>query len=81
MSECDIYIVPKRKLGLRIARMREQKGLSQRQYALQLELDRATLNQIEAGVGNPTFETLVRIADGLGAQVDDLFGRDERLDD
>lgn len=81
MSESDIYIVPKRKLGLRIARMREQKGLSQRQYALQLELDRATLNQIEAGVGNPTFETLVRIADGLGAQVDDLFGRDECLDD
>ncbi|MRX81100.1 helix-turn-helix domain-containing protein [Eggerthella guodeyinii] len=81
MSESDIYIVPKRNLGLRIARMREQKGLSQRQYALQLELDRATLNQIEAGVGNPTFETLVRIADGLGAQVDDLFGCDEQLDD
>lgn len=45
---------------------------------MQLELDRVTLNQIESGTGNPTFETLVRIATGLGAQVEDLFERDER---
>lgn len=80
MSERDIYIVPKRKLGLRIAHLRDRKGLSQRQFAMQLELDRVTLNQIESGTGNPTLETLVRIADGLGADIEDLFGRDEGLD-
>lgn len=78
MSDRDLYIAPKRKLGLRISQLRSRKGLSQRQFAMQLELDRVTLNQIESGTGNPTFETLVRIATGLGAQVEDLFERDER---
>lgn len=77
MPDRDLYIAPKRKLGLRISQLRGQKGLSQRQFAMQLELDRATLNQIESGTGNPTFETLVRIAAGLDVQVEDLFERDE----
>ncbi|WP_102377571.1 helix-turn-helix transcriptional regulator [Raoultibacter timonensis] len=80
MPERDPYILPKRKLGLRISQLRDRKGLSQRQLAMQLELDRVTLNQIESGTGNPTFETLIRIADGLGADVEDLFERDEDLE-
>lgn len=40
-----------------------------------LELDRVTLNKIESGTANPTFETLVRIANGLGAEVEELFER------
>ena len=63
----------RRQLGLRIAALRAKKGMSQRQFALVLELDRVTLNRIEAGVGNPTLGTLERIADGLEISLVDLL--------
>lgn len=63
----------KRNLGLRISQIRMEEGVSQRQLALRLGLDRVTLNQIESGKGNPTLETLIRIAGGLNRSVEDLF--------
>ena len=73
MTQRDRYSEPKSKLGLRISHFREQKDLSQRQLALQLELDRVTLNKIESGIGNPTLDTLMRIAAGLDVELEDLF--------
>lgn len=75
MDQRDLYTSSKQRLGLRISRLREAKDLSQRQLALVLELDRVTLNKIESGTANPTFETLVRIATGLGVEVEELFER------
>ena len=63
----------RRKLGVRIAQLRAEKGLSQRKFALVLELDRVTLNRIESGHGNPTLDTLERIAAGLGLPVSELL--------
>ena len=60
-------------LGVRIAQLRAEKGMSQRQFALVLELDRVTLNHIESGQGNPTLGTLERIADGLGISLPELL--------
>ena len=60
-------------VGLRIATLRADKGLSQRKLALVLEMDRVTLNHIEAGKANPTLSTLQRIADGLDVSVYDFF--------
>ena len=74
MTKSDPYSAAKSKLGVRISQLREQKGISQRQLALRLELDRVTLNKIESGTGNPTFETLLRIAGGLDVEVQDLLG-------
>lgn len=64
----------RRNIGLRIASLRASKGLSQRKFALVLELDRVTLNRIESGNGNPTLSTLERIADGLGITLPELLG-------
>lgn len=69
------YPDAKRRLGLRVSRLREQRGLSQRRLALMLDLDRVTLSRIEAGAANPTVETLVRIAEGLDVELEDLFLR------
>ena len=56
-------------VGTRIANVRESQGLSQRRFSLMIELDRVTLSRIESGIGNPTIETLHRIADGLGVDI------------
>lgn len=64
----------RRQLGVRIAQLRAIKGMSQRKFALVLELDRVTLNRIESGHGNPTLSTLERIADGLDVSIQELLG-------
>ena len=64
----------RRGLGLRIASLRAEKGMSQRQFALVLEIDRVTLNRIESGKGNPTLGTLERIAEGLDLTLEELLG-------
>ncbi len=63
----------RKQLGVRIASLRAEAGMSQRQFALMLELDRVTLNRIESGAGNPTLGTLERIASGLGLSLADLL--------
>ena len=63
----------RRQLGLRIAQLRAEKGLSQRRFALVLELDRVTLNRLESGQGNPTLSTLERIAEGLDITLETLL--------
>lgn len=66
----------KRKLGIRVAQLRTERGMSQRKFALVLELDRVTLNHIEAGKANPTLDTLARIAQGLDVSIEELLGQD-----
>ena len=69
----EAYIDFKRDLGIRIAQLRSERGMSQRRFALVLELDRVTLNRIEAGKGNPTIDTLARIAQGLYVSLEELL--------
>lgn len=54
-------------MGVLVARIRALR------FAEEIGLDRAALNQIEKGAGSPTVETLCRIADGLGCELEDLF--------
>lgn len=63
----------RKQLGLRIASLRSEKGMSQRQFALVIELDRVTLNRLESGRGNPTLATLERIASGLDLTLVELL--------
>lgn len=69
----ETYTNFKRELGMRIAQLRSERGMSQRKFALVLELDRVTLNRIEAGKGNPTIDTLARIAQGLDVSIEELL--------
>lgn len=63
----------KAQLGVRIANIRQDCGYSQRVFSSMIGLDRVTLNRIERGEGNPTLETLIRIAEGLDVEVTALF--------
>lgn len=69
----DDYDDERRRLGMRVSRLRASKGLSQSQLAMMVEMHRPTLNLIESGQANPQFVTLVRIAEGLGVKIEDLF--------
>ena len=49
-----------------IKRRRSELGLSQEGLALDANIDRTFVSQIERGVGNPSLRTLCKLADRLG---------------
>ena len=60
-------------LGWVIRNERETQGLSLRKFGLMVGLDYKRLHQIEHGDANATINWLLRIADGLGKSVTELF--------
>lgn len=59
-------------LGRRIQAERLRQNLSQEAVYLAAGVDRRTLQALEAGEGNPTFATLMKIAHVLGISMPDL---------
>lgn len=62
-------------LGQAIRQLRVERGLSQERLGLDAGLDRTYVSSIERGHRNPTFDTLVKIADVLGVGPGDLLAR------
>lgn len=60
-------------LGVRIRRMREQRGIDQKQFAFDCDMSRTQLHLIEKGLGNPRISTFIKIADGLNITLAELF--------
>jgi transcriptional regulator with XRE-family HTH domain len=52
-----------------LGRRRKQLGLNQAEVANLLGMSRASLSLLERGKGNPTLDTLTRLADVLGLEV------------
>lgn len=73
MAAHDEYYDDRKRLGMRVSRIRQAKGLSQSRFAMMLEMSRLTLNMIESGYDNFKINTLARIARGLGVEIEDLF--------
>ena len=63
-------------LGNRIRQLRLAKGLSQEALAFQCSCYASHIGQIERGEGNPSLDTLCRIADGLDLTVSELLDFD-----
>ena len=61
-------------MKLRVREICKSKGLTMAQLADKLGIVKDTISRNVNG--NPTLETLQKIADALGAQVVDLFERD-----
>lgn len=62
-----------RDLGKRIRKLREEKGWSQEQLAIEAEVDNSHLGKLERGVGNPTVKLVYRIALALGVDVREVL--------
>lgn len=59
----------------RLKKLRSEKGLSQRELAVALNLSPSTIGMYETGQRVPDAETLNRIADLFNTSVDYLMGR------
>lgn len=53
-------------MGLNLKRFREERGLSQEDFAFECGLHRTYVSGVERGVRNPTVEVLEKIAQALG---------------
>ena len=60
------YETARETLAARIRQRRAELSLTQEALALEAEIDRTFVSQIERGVGNPSLRTLCRLADRLG---------------
>ncbi|MEE3999528.1 helix-turn-helix transcriptional regulator [Tenacibaculum sp. FZY0031] len=61
------------KLGAKIKRLREEKGIDQKSFAFECEIGRTQLYMIENGKTNPRLLTLMKIADGLETSISELL--------
>lgn len=60
-------------LGMRIAYLRKQKGWSQEDLALEANVNKNYISDLERGTRNPSLEILERIADAFGITLEVLF--------
>ena len=67
-----------RAFGQAIREIRHERGLSQERLADESDLDRTLVGKVERGEGNPSFESLLKIAAALGVRPSTLFERFER---
>lgn len=59
-------------LGKNVSELRKQKGLTQEQLAERSGLDPSYISGIERGVRNPSFKSLVSLAQGFGMTVSEV---------
>ena len=63
----------RKRLGLNVKRLREDRGLSQEALAFEAGLHRTYVSGVERGVRNPTVTVLEKVAKALGAAMGDLL--------
>lgn len=59
--------------GLKIQKLRKERGLSQEKFALLIDMDRTYYASVEAGKRNISIINIKRIADGFNISLAKLF--------
>lgn len=67
-------------IGERIKICRTNKGLSQKEVALNVGIDQAQYSRIESSKVEPTISSIEKIAEALNISVSDLFSEDKSID-
>ncbi|QYS87095.1 helix-turn-helix transcriptional regulator [Flavobacterium oreochromis] len=68
-------------LGDTLKKVREAKGLSQKELAGLLDMPQPQYSRIEGGKTDPSFGTINKIANALNVTLSELFRADEIFDD
>lgn len=63
----------KKLIGLRIAEIRKQKGMTQDKLANKMGISSKYLSSIERGKENPTLDTLINLGQSLEADLGEIF--------
>ena len=63
----------KEKFGNRVKELRQTHNLSQKKFALQIDMDRTYLASIESGKRNVSLENISKIANGFSISLEELF--------
>ncbi|MFC8520837.1 helix-turn-helix domain-containing protein [Streptomyces sp. NPDC057257] len=74
----DRVIARRRQVGEQIRHVREHHDLTQQLVCERSGLDVATYSRIEQGHSSPKLDTLIRIADAIGVEVEELVRRSGR---
>lgn len=64
------------KIGLRIKQLRNEKGISQEQLALNCDIDRTYMSGVESGKRNITVKNLEKILNTLNISFSEFFDSD-----
>jgi len=72
-TSTDSSRVAKKVIAANLRRYRNVVGISQEKLALDAEVDRTYVSQLERGIANPSLEVLCRLASTLGIELTDLF--------
>ena len=64
-------------LAKNVRKLRKERGLSQETLALDADMKRSYLSDLERGTRNPTVRALGRLADALGVQPHQLLHPDD----
>jgi transcriptional regulator with XRE-family HTH domain len=67
----------KAEIGKYVSRLREERSLSQRELADQLDIDKSAVSRIEAGERGLAVDELAAIADLFGKTTDEILRKDE----
>jgi transcriptional regulator with XRE-family HTH domain len=69
-----------RALGRAVAARREELGITQEELALRSDLHQRWISNVETGRRNPSYESLRRLAAGLGLRLSELAARAENAE-
>lgn len=61
------------KLGIRIKQLRVEKGFSQSQFGLEIDMEKSNVSRMEAGKHNLKVGTLLRVAKALEISLPELI--------
>jgi transcriptional regulator with XRE-family HTH domain len=64
-------------LGQSLRKIREAKGLAQKEVAIAAKMDTGQYSRIEGGKTDPSFSAVVRMAKALGVELTELFQANE----
>lgn len=64
--------------GKNLKFLRTQKGISQEEFADKTKLDRTYISGLERGKRNPSFLTLIKLAQTLNVPIEKLFVGDNK---
>ncbi len=67
-------------VGRRLARLREELGISMRELAVKAEVSASFVSRVEAGKASPTIMTLQKFLQALNVDVAEFFQREDTLD-